>query len=231
MATEQEDFDKRSLKDQTSTPKPDPTALTSEALKDAIGSLRTLIDQRINASEALFFEKIAAGVQGGLALKELIASQIADLREVLNERYATQTKALDAAFLAQQAAVATSFDAQRDAIAAALLAAKEAVEKANVAAEKRFDAMNESLSQVNSSTRDLLPRAEAEVRFVATDSRLTEIKSTIDKGFTGVDVRHAGVVESRDVRADSRGNIAIIVSVIAAAAALLLVIVTMIPGH
>lgn len=179
MASEQEQFDERSRKDQNSTPKPDPTALTSEALKDAIVSLRTLIDQRINATEQLFEQKIASGVQGGLAFKELFASQVADLREVLNERYATQTKALDAAFLAQQAAVATSFDASEKAMAAALLAAKEAVEKANLANEKRFDSVNEFRAQLNDMVNTLLPRQEATAIFSAMDARITDNKDNI----------------------------------------------------
>jgi hypothetical protein len=118
MPNEQEEFNERSRRyDETSTPKPDPTELTTEALRDAIGSLRTLIDQRITATESLFGAQLMAGTQGGmamrelleregnarwidyqnshLALKELFASQIADLREVLNERYATQCVSAD----------------------------------------------------------------------------------------------------------------------------------------
>jgi len=160
-------------------PVPDPTVLTTEALLREIAALRTLIDQRISATEQLFETKIQLGREGGMALKELVETKFGDLRELLNERYATQTKALDAAFLAQQAAVATSFDASEKAMAAALLAAKEAVEKANLANEKRFDSVNEFRAQLSDIITTLLPRNEAEVRFTALDARVTENKNNI----------------------------------------------------
>jgi hypothetical protein len=124
-----------------------------------------------------------------MALKELTEAKLADMRDLLQERYATQTKALDAAFLAQQAAVATSFNASEKAMAAALLAAKEAVEKANAANDKRFDSVNAFRSQLADIQTTLVPRNEADAKFSAYESRLTDIKSTIDKGFTGMSAK------------------------------------------
>jgi hypothetical protein len=198
-----------------------------------IAALRTLIGERISATEALFETKIMLGREGGSALKELIEAKLADMRDLLQERYATQTKALDAAFLAQQAAVATSFDASEKAMAAALLAAKEAVEKANLANEKRFDSVNEFRAQLNDMIGTLLPRAEAEVRFTGLDSKVADNKDSI-AGMKSADAAAAGRLlgtatsqsEGRDMRADSRGSMAIVVSAIAAAAALLLTLVT-----
>jgi hypothetical protein len=235
MDNEQADFERRSGDGKGSTPNPDPTTLTTEMTMREIASLRTLIDQRINATEQLFEQKIISGIQGGLALKELTASQIADMREVLNERYQTQTKALDAAFVAQQAAVATSFDASEKAMAAALLAAKEAVEKANVAAEKRFDALNELVSQANSSANLLLPRAEAEARISALDARLTDIKGIVDRGFTGMDVRRDASMEGSASglagRNESRGTWALVIAGVSVLLTLILTILNAVVVH
>jgi len=41
------------------------------------------------------------------------------------------------------------------------------------------------------------------------ETRISDMKSTIDKGFTGVDTWRDAKGESRDVRADTRGNIAL----------------------
>jgi hypothetical protein len=183
MVSEQENFDQRSQEGRGSTPKPDPTVLTTEALLREISALRTLIDQRISATESLFETKILLGREGGAGLKELLTSKIDDLEKMLGERYATQTKALDAAFVAQQTAVATQFEAS-----------EKAIEKANAATEKRFDSMSELLSQQSLSL----------------DRRITEIKTIVDKGFTGVETRQVGIGEKRE---DSRANVAIMISV------------------
>lgn len=200
-----------------------------EGTETARESVRMLIEQEVKYADAerrslagTFVEKFAG-----------IAEQHAALREMLNERYATQTKALDAAFLAQQAAVATSFDASEKAMAAALLAAKEAVEKANTATEKRFDGVNELLGQQTATVAALLPRAEAEARITALDARLTDLKSTVDKGFTGVDVRQSIPAEQRGIRDDTRGQLSIVMAGVSIFITLMLAMVTAIHlwGH
>jgi hypothetical protein len=141
----------------------------------------------------------------------LIASLSTSTKTYIANGFAVHnTKALDAAFLAQQAAVATSFDASEKAMAAALLAAKEAVEKANVANDKRFDSVNEFRAQLADIQTTLVPRNEADAKFSAFDLRLTDIKSVVDKGFTGVDVRHN---TGEEKTADTRANIAIAISI------------------
>jgi hypothetical protein len=231
MSDEQAEFNERSQTGRGSTPTPDPTILTTEALLREIAALRTVLDQRISATEQLFETKILLGREGGSALKELFESKLDAMQVMLNERYGTQTKALDAAFVAQQAAVATSFDASEKAMAAALLAAKEAVEKANVATEKRFDAVNELVGQLNQATGLLIPRAEAEARIGDLDRRVGDIKSIIDKGFTGVDVRHEGSGELLNMRADSRGTWALVVAGVSVLLTLILTILNAVVVH
>ena len=65
------------------------------------------------------------------------------------------------------------------AVAAALAGQKEAVTKAEVAAEKRFESVNEFRNTLSDQQRTLLPRLEAEVKFINIeknfDSMLKEI--------------------------------------------------------
>lgn len=170
--------------------------MQTKALDAAFVAQTTAMDAAFAASEKAVKAAMSAASE---ALEKSVtltdaklmtaATEVGSLREMLNERYQTQTKALDAAFVAQQAAVATSFDASEKAMAAALLAAKEAVDKAAVSTEKRFDGVTEILAQLNSALAQLLPRNEAEARMSALDARLTDMKSTVDKGFTGTDTR------------------------------------------
>jgi len=181
-------------------------------------ALSTLIDERTNAA-ATGRDSIRETLTSRMVALEKIRdekfgavfSEHAALKEMLNERYATQTKQLDAAFTAQQTAMQ-----------AALQAAKEAVEKANTASEKRFDNVTELLNQQNVTIGILLPRAEAEARITDLDRRIGDLKSTVDKGFTGVDVRH---VAGKEVVENQRGNVALVLSGIAVSLTLVLIVV------
>jgi len=277
MPDGQEEFDRASNVGGFSTPRPDPTILTTEQLMREISRVEgtialhiAAVDERLTAEIRLTEQRIesAADSRGFIrksiddlekninsrfhmlektraeqkedinqavgiardasarALAEAIeltnakfvasAASLDSLREMLNERYQTQTKALDAAFVAQQAAVATSFDASEKAMAAALLAAKEAVDKAAVSTEKRFDNVTELLSQQNRAMAGLLPRAESEARVTALDARLTDIKSTVDKGFTGSDTRAATGKEYWGYLVGAIGMAAVIATIVIA---------------
>lgn len=183
-------------------------------LTTEIHALSAVLEERHELSMRSSSKAIEESVKLTNAKLSASAEVMTSLREMLNERYQTQTKALDAAFVAQQAAVATSFDASEKAMAAALLAAKEAVDKAAVSTEKRFDSVTELLAQQNSSMNLLLPRAEAEARIASLDARLTDIKSTVDKGFTGTDMRAASGKEYWGYVIGGLGLMAVIVNII-----------------
>jgi len=250
--TEQDRFDDRSAKGGESTPRPDPTALTTEQLiretsrleevvrlrseankaelegqisltRERFEAMRRSLDERFATQQFAISTAFDAAQSAKEDSKELFDAKLTSLTEMLNERYATQTKALDAAFLAQQAAVATSFDASEKAMAAALLAAKEAVEKANTATEKRFDGVNELLGQQTATVSALLPRAEAEARMTDLDRRVGDIKTAVDKGFTGVETRHDTSGEQRDM---AQGRMAIVIAMISALLSAIFIIVT-----
>jgi hypothetical protein len=184
-----------------SRPVPDPTALTTKALDDAIVGLRTLIDQRIDASAELFDTKIQLGREGGQGLKELVEAKLEMIRQLINAYNAARSELLK-----------EKFEGRDKALVAALQAAKEAVDKANDATEKRFDAVNELLAGLNERITALLPRAEAESRIADLDRRVGDVKTAVDTGFTGVNVRRDEGDTQRDVRQDSRGSVAIMIA-------------------
>jgi hypothetical protein len=252
MPDGQEAFDRASQYQGYSTPKPDPTLLTTEQLmreitrlessvalhletakaelggqialtEERFGALRRALDERYATQQFAIQIASTSAEKAKEDAKELFEAKLESMREMLNERYATQTKALDAAFLAQQAAVATSFDASEKAMAAALLAAKEAVEKANVANDKRFDAVNEFRQQLADMQNTLIPRNEADAKFSSIEARLIDMKSTVDKGFTGVNVRRTTSGEGRE---ESRANMAMIIAVISVALSMVFTLVT-----
>lgn len=78
-------------------------------------------------------------------------------------------------------AVGAALAAAEKAVAAALAGQKEAVTKAEVAAEKRFESVNEFRNTLSDQQRMLLPRLEAEVKFINIeknfDSMIKEISS------------------------------------------------------
>ena len=92
------------------------------------------------------------------------------LKELMDRRFEDQDKAVQAALVSQEKAVA-----------AALTAAKEAVDKANTAGEKRFDAVNEFRGQLADQTATLIPRVEAEQRFISLAEKLSDITDRINK--------------------------------------------------
>jgi uncharacterized tellurite resistance protein B-like protein len=85
-------------KDQNSqwdtVPRPDPTKLTSDAVRAATAQFRRDLEKH----------------------QELQDTKMVALKELLDERYATQTKALDAAFVAAEKAVKTALDSAETAV-------------------------------------------------------------------------------------------------------------------
>jgi small-conductance mechanosensitive channel len=145
-------------------------------------------------------------------LDRLFQTQLTSQGKMLDERYATQTKALDAAFVSQQTATATAFGAADKAVQAALLAAEKAVVKAENASEKRFENVNEFRGQLADIQGTLISRVEADARFNDLGRQVSEIKSTIDKGFTAVDTRTSAGKDSWGYLVGAIGMIAVIVT-------------------
>jgi hypothetical protein len=197
MATEQAEFDERSQGGKGSTPTPDPTVLTTEALLREIAALRTLIDQRISSTEQLFETKILLGREGGMALKELLSNQI-------NEKFAS----VDTQFqLVERQRVEQKQDTKA-AVDAALAAAKEAVKEQTTASDR-------SITKSETATSEQLKQMN--VTFTTAVAGIATPISDLKDRVTALEAVRLGAREnrsdSRDDRGESRANMAIGISV------------------
>jgi ABC-type transporter MlaC component len=170
-ATEQEQFDRKSHDRERggggSTPNPDPTDLTREALLREIAALKALIDQRDHASEKLFDTKIALGREGGMALKELFSAEVQAVQAMLEAKIEAVGQSIEATEALRNEkfnTVQTQFDLierqrvenkadTKAAVDAALAAAKEAVKEQTTASDRAITksetATSEQLKQMN----------------------------------------------------------------------------------
>lgn len=189
-------------------PVPDPSTLTSEAVRDGITGLRDLMEARLGAvgKELETFragheEKHVMVVDAAIThRKELSDSQLAILKAQVDAQFhATQTQlsnntaeiTLRAAasdlryqqrYDAQTQALDAAFEASQKATDAALAAAKEAVQTALAAAEK-------AVAKAEMTTDKLIPRAEVE-------SRLADFAHQIDVAGSVLDRRMGTLIES-----------------------------------
>lgn len=164
-------------------PVPDPSALTSEMMRDSIHGLRELLEVQIQTmrSELDAFrqgheEKHVSVVGAAIAhRKELSDASIAVLRAQVDAQFSALSKMVDAQtdkcsvqfsaadlryqqrYDAQTQALGAAFEAQQNATAAALASAKEAVQTALTSSEK-------AVSKAELATEKLIPRAEVEAR-------------------------------------------------------------------
>jgi hypothetical protein len=92
-------------------------------------------------------------------------AHIKDVMEEKDRRYEQR-------FLDSQTAIDAALKAADKAVTAAMTAAEKAVQKAETASEKRFEGVNEFRNTLADQQRTLMPRAEAEFRSNALDSRI-----------------------------------------------------------
>lgn len=83
--------------------------------------------------------------------------------------------------------VQAKFDAISLSMSTALAAAREADDKASTANERRFDSVNEFRGQLNDVMSMMMPRAEADARFVALSEKLDAMQRTVDRSTSGYD--------------------------------------------
>jgi hypothetical protein len=107
-----------------------------------------------------------------------------DLKEDLDHRFDAVYKAMAEAdlryqqrFDQQQKALEAALAAAKEAVATALTAAEKATTKAEVASERRFESVNEFRGQLADQAANLMPRSEAEARFVALSEKVDELKN------------------------------------------------------
>lgn len=88
-----------------------------------------------------------------------------------NQRFEAQEKAVNAALIAA-----------KEAVNAALAAAQTAVNKAEIANEKRLDNQNEFRGQLKDQAANLMPRSEADARFVGLEKDVKRLSDSIIAG-------------------------------------------------
>lgn len=106
-----------------------------------------------------------------------VEQRFADLALLVNSNDRRYTERVEAERRAIDAALA----AQKEAVKSALDAADRAVAKAETASEKRFEGVNEFRAQLGDQQRNLMPRAEAEIRFSALAAQLDELRRDLSK--------------------------------------------------
>lgn len=238
MPSEQEEFDRTSYERDRyrdgggSTPKPDPTVLTTEALLREISALRTLIDQRISATEALFETKILLGREGGMALKETLQQQISGLKEfhitdMDGLRTYIESRILASVQLSKEMGelrdqkfitVQTQFDLierqrlenkadTKAAVDAALAAAKEAVKEQTTASDRAITksetATSEQLKQMNVTFTTAIQGINQPISDLR--DRVISLESMRIGG-------HEQKIDTRAITSDTRANIGIYVA-------------------
>ncbi len=144
-----------------STPRPDPTILTTEQLFREIGGLEGRINLQIVAAD----ERLKAETRWTEERFRNAESEREHLKGLLGERIAGVGREIQTAFSASE----------------------KATEKVAVAIDKRFETVNEFRGQLADIQRTLLPRAEGDVKIAALEEKINDMKSTIDKGFTGME--------------------------------------------
>lgn len=151
-----------------------------QAMDDNLTALKELLYARLDETDRTFQDLRLIRDEMFERLTESTALKISDVSTTSDEKFIALRDLMDERAAATDKAMVAAFAAQ-----------KEAVEKANVATEKRFDAMNESVAQLNAALVTLIPRAESEARMTALADQITDIKTATDKGFTGTDTRAA----------------------------------------
>lgn len=116
-----------------------------------------------------------------LLTTEQLLREIGQLEKTINLQFLALSAELDGVRNLANA----RFTASEKAVDAALLSAEKAVEKANLASDKRFENVNEFRAQLSDVIGTMISRVEAETRFNANERRLNEMKSALDKGFSG----------------------------------------------
>jgi hypothetical protein len=180
-------------------PVPDPSTLTTEALRDAIASLRALLEGQIEslARELGQFKEnheerhssvVNAAIQHRKELSDAsiaivqtqvdaqfsaMQSQIRSMDNELNSKFTASDLRYQQRYDAQSQALDAAFEAQQKATAAALAAAKEAVQTAMTASQKAVD-------KAEITVEKLIPRAEVESRLSEFDNRIVRLAAVLE---------------------------------------------------
>ena len=145
-------------------PVPDPTILTTEALKREISASKELIEVRVNGIRDTQEAKIA-GVMSNIALIEERVNKLVDrathevgrLQELHAEKFAAvqnqfeeRDKRTEQLTMADKTAIAAALQAQKEAVNAQNIANATATTKAEIAFTKQIDSLADKINDIKS---------------------------------------------------------------------------------
>jgi hypothetical protein len=122
------------------------------------------------------------GLEDDVSLHRHIRSQLASIRELMDERdrlYLTN-------FKASEVAVAAALAGSEKAVAAAFLASEKAVLKAEQAQKEYNERSNEFRGQLDDQAKMLMPRAEADSRFTSVEEKISAMQKSFDDQIQGL---------------------------------------------
>jgi small-conductance mechanosensitive channel len=211
--------------DKESTPRPDPTKLTTEQLVREIGALREILETRMDGQDELI--KL---VQNSLLKRrsDIIAETshlntvIVEKFNVVDEKFESvqkqfmeKDKRAEQSATAAKEAVATASQAAKEAVAAALQAAKEAVAAALQAAKELGTEQNKSSAEAiyknEAATNNQISQLGGLISATkqANDDKISDLKDRVNT----IEARSVGGKENKD---DFRSIAALMVSVVVA---------------
>lgn len=129
-----------------STPNPDPTILTIQALQREIQSVNARFDDKLELSRQVTDARLNGLANEIAALRSVVEGApdrrdqaIVQLRELIEEKFTEKFHAVDTRFGERDLRAATSMTANKEAISAALTAVKETNAKSEMAFTKQID--------------------------------------------------------------------------------------------
>ena len=196
-------------------PRPDPTALTTEALHREVGNLREILEEKLVLLNTLIGVHISQIDEKLADQRRYYDAILAEKDTRYEERFTASQLAVAAAFEASEKAVAAAFKGREDAVASAFEASEKAVQaafdsadkaitKAEISIEKRADATYVALGELQRLLGALMPRAEAEGRFASSLDSLNEIRKTYDASWAVLSDRVKGLEAVRQSKAESQ---------------------------
>ena len=186
---------------------PDPTKLTTEQLRRELGTLREILETRLDGMDrATELASAHAAVVGEEIeqirgrLREETAAEVPQLRELLETRLDGMDRAIALQFTERDVRTEQATEGRQQALDAALLAQKELVAQQNeansAAAAKAEASFTKQIDQIGTIIQTLEK---------ALDARITELKERIDRG-EGSTAGAAGSRSERRLRTPARSS-------------------------
>jgi hypothetical protein len=116
-----------------------------------------------------------------VTISDTMADDGVPIREHLTALIIESDKRNDDRFRAADLRNEERFRAQGEAVSTAMSAAEKAVLKAEAAADRRFEAVNEFRGALNDMVSTLMPRSEANQRFLALSEKVEQIMLRLEK--------------------------------------------------